>query len=90
MPTILDEEAQANPNRVFAAIAKSTDLTEGFRDVTFAELANAVNYMAHQLQAKFGRELEHDFQTLTYIGLPDLRYNILFYAAIKCGYKVRS
>lgn len=90
MPKVLDDEAQANPDRVFAAIAKSTDLTEGFRDVSFTEMANAVNYMAYQLQARFGRALEYEFQTLTYIGLPDLRYNILFYAAIKCGYKVRS
>ena len=88
MPTVLDDEAQSNPHRVFAAIARSMNLTQGFRDVTFAEMANSVNFMVLQIHAEFGEELDRPFQTLTYLGLPDLRYNIVFYAAIKCGYKV--
>ncbi len=52
-------------------------------------MTNAVNFIAHQLQAEFGVELEHQFPTLTYLGVPNVRYNIVFYAAIKRGYKVR-
>lgn len=90
LPHVLDDEAQVNPHRVFAAISRSNDLSDGFRDVYFAEMANAVNYMAHRLQTMFGSTLDREFETLTYIGSPDLRYNIVFYAAIKCGYKVMS
>ncbi len=89
MPEILDDEARENPHRVFAATAKSTDLAQGFQNVSFAEMANAVNFVAHQIQTQFGRELDDGIPTLTYIGVPDLRYNIVFYAAVKSGWKVR-
>lgn len=86
--SILDEEARSMPERVFAAVAKSTDVSDGFRDVSIATIATAVDYLAHQLRSIYGPALEQDFETLTYIGLPDLRYAIVFYAAVKCGYKV--
>ncbi|KAL9032073.1 MAG: hypothetical protein Q9214_008122, partial [Letrouitia sp. 1 TL-2023] len=63
------------------------DVSEGFQDVEFQQVARAVNYVAHRLQAVFGSKPEYEFETVTYIGLPDLRYNIIFYAAVKCGYK---
>ena len=88
LPCVLDDEAQANPQRVFAALARSNDLSQGFQDVVFQQVANAVNLVAYRLQAVFGSKPDHEFETLTYIGLPDLRYNIVFYAAVKCGYKV--
>lgn len=88
LPCVLDAEAEANPQRVFAAVARSNDVSEGFEDVTFFQVAKAVNFVAHSLQTLFGPQPDHAFETLTYIGLPDLRYSIMFYAAVKCGYKV--
>ena len=88
LPCVLDDEAQANPQRVFAALARSNDLSTGFQDVVFHQVANAVNFIAYRLQTVFGSKPDHDFETLTYIGIPDLRYSIVFYAAVKCGYKV--
>lgn len=88
LPCVLDDEAQANPQRVFAALARSNDLSQGFQDVLFQQVANAANFIAYKLHTVFGSKLDHDFETLTYIGLPDLRYSIVFYAAVKCGYKV--
>lgn len=89
LPCVLDDEAALNPERVFAIIPRSDDLSQGFNDVTFAQMANAVNYLADRLQALFGPKPEHHFETLTYIGVSDLRYNVVFYAAVKAGYKVR-
>ncbi|KAL8793203.1 MAG: hypothetical protein Q9195_004233 [Heterodermia aff. obscurata] len=88
LPKVLDEQAQSNPDKVFAAIARSDVLSDGFRDVTFSQVAQAVNSLAYVLQSTFGPTLNYDFETLTYIGVPDLRYSIVFYAAVKCGYKV--
>lgn len=88
LPCVLDDTAEAYPQRVFAAIAKTSDVSDGFQDVEFQQIANAVNHVAHRLQAVFGSKLEYKFETMTYIGPPDLRYNIVFYAAVKCGYKV--
>lgn len=90
LPCLLDDEAKTNPHKVFATLARSNDLSHGFHDVCFRQVANAVNHVAYMLQSIFGPELDRDFETLTYIGLPDLRYSIVFYAAVKCGYKVRS
>lgn len=88
--SILDEEALSMPNRAFAAIAKSADVSDGFQDVSIATIAAAVNFLACQLQSRYGAATKQDFETLTYIGVPDLRYCIVFYAAVKCGYKVIS
>ena len=88
LPCVLDDEAQANPQRVFAALARSNDLSQGFQDVNFQQVANAVNHIAFWLRDVFGPVPDREFETLTYFGLPDLRYSIVFYAAVKCGYKV--
>ncbi|KAL9596318.1 MAG: hypothetical protein Q9219_005872 [cf. Caloplaca sp. 3 TL-2023] len=86
--SILDEEARSMPDRVFAVIPEGPDTHGGFRDVLIATVAAAADYLAHQLQSTFGCTLEQEFETLTYIGVPDLRYCLIFYAAVKCGYKV--
>lgn len=88
LPCVLDDEAALNPQRVFAIVPRSDDLSQGFIDVTFAQMANAVNYLADRLQALFGPNPRYHFETLTYIGISDLRYNVVFYAAVKAGYKV--
>ena len=89
LPCILDDEAQINPERVFSIITRSNDIKHGFKEVTFRQVANAVNWVATRLQKSFGATPDYEFETLTFIGLPDLRYPIVVFAAIKCGYKVR-
>ncbi|KAM0798210.1 hypothetical protein BDR22DRAFT_823561 [Usnea florida] len=86
LPQILDELAQTTPHRLYAAISKSTDLNDGFKDVTIGEMAVAVNCMVYWLQQQF--VTTKLFETISYIGLPDLRYTIYFLAAIKCRYKI--
>lgn len=88
MPVVLDAVAANEPSRVFAAIPKSANISDGFRDVSYSEIANATNRMARWLKETFGSTPERDFETLTYIGVSDLRYSIALYAAIKCGYKL--
>ena len=88
MPCVLDEEAATCPSTTFAVIPRSSDLADGFREVSYGEVANAVNKVAHQIAALFQSPPPQEFETLTFIGIPDLRYNIVFYAAVKAGYKV--
>ena len=88
MPCVLDEEAAACPDTPFAIIPRSNDLAEGFREVFYGEVANVVNNVAHRITARFQSPPKQSFETLTFIGIPDLRYNIVFYAAVKAGYKV--
>ncbi|KAI1370978.1 acetyl-CoA synthetase-like protein [Hypoxylon crocopeplum] len=86
LPLVLDELANTNPDRLYAAIPKTADVTDGFRDITVADIARCVNFMAKWIEHRFGRS--DSFETITYIGIPDLRGPIVFQAAVKCGYKL--
>ena len=87
MPQVLQLEAERHPDRIFAVVPRSTDLNDGFREVTFPEVSRAVDSLAHAFRIEFGSPME-DFETLTYMGIPDIRYNIVFYGAVKAGFKV--
>lgn len=86
LPHVIDYYAHHEPDRVFASIFKSDGVDSGFEDITVKTVANAVNYMAWWLSknTKSGSKR----RTLAYIGPSDLRYTILFLAAIKCRWKV--
>ncbi len=86
LPNVVDELAQSSPERIYATIPLSSDVSQGFRDVTMLEVAESVNHFAFWLEESFGRS--SSFETLTYMGVPDFRYAIVFLAAVKCGYKV--
>ncbi|KAI4241070.1 MAG: hypothetical protein L6R42_011382 [Xanthoria sp. 1 TBL-2021] len=49
-------------------------------------MARAVNHMAWWLKTQIG--ISPSFETVSYLGVPDIRYAIFFLAAVKCGYKV--
>lgn len=86
VPRVLDELADTDPKRVYAAIPKSADVKDGFHDVTVADLSRCVDFMASWLDEKFGRS--ESFETITYIGLSDLRGPTTLLGSIKVGYKV--
>ncbi|KAH8665697.1 putative NRPS-like enzyme [Tricladium varicosporioides] len=89
MPTILRDEARQNPQRTFAIAAISNTVEDGFRQITFEEIARAVNYVSMWLQSLFEDDNPPpQHATIAYIGVPDLRYNIFFYGALQCRYKV--
>ena len=72
----------------FASYPRSPNLQDGFRDVNYLQLANAINACAWWIEDHIGKG--HNFETLAYIGPSDLRYAIITVAAIKTGYKVSS
>ncbi|KAL8734972.1 MAG: hypothetical protein Q9181_002995 [Wetmoreana brouardii] len=86
LPQVLDQLATTDPDRVYATVPRSPDLNDGFRNVTMSQMARAVNHMAWWLQQHTGTS--SIFETVSYLGLPDIRYAILFLAAVKCGFKV--
>ncbi|KFY84261.1 hypothetical protein V500_09457 [Pseudogymnoascus sp. VKM F-4518 (FW-2643)] len=85
-PQVLDDAAAINPDNVIGMIAKSADISAGFREVTFLQLSNAVNFTAWWIQAQIGRS--ETFETLAYMGIQDFRYLIVEIAAVKCGYQI--
>ena len=85
MVTVLENEAQSNPERTFASVAKSSNISDGFYEVTFRQMKAAVDSVVDILRSHY-HTLSHN-ETLSYLGVPDLRYNILCYAAWKCRLK---
>jgi acyl-CoA synthetase (AMP-forming)/AMP-acid ligase II len=84
--TVIDERAQHGHHRPYASIPVSSDLSDGFRDVTYRMFANAINRCALWLKEQVGTS--NDFETLVYIGSSDLRYQILCMAAVKARHLV--
>ena len=86
LPQVVDEIARSGPDRIYASFPLSVDLSKGFHDVTFRNMAQAANHLAWWLEAHFGRSTNSE--TVAYMGVPDLRTAVFFLAAVKCGYKV--
>jgi acyl-CoA synthetase (AMP-forming)/AMP-acid ligase II len=82
----VDYLATNDPGRVWATVSRTQDIEDGFRDITVTQLANAVNHVAWWLESKIG--CSTDFEVIAYLGTSDVRYAILCFAAIKCGYVV--
>lgn len=88
LPQIIDAYAIRDPERLYALVPYSTDLSQAFRRITMRGLSNAVNHVAWRIHKEIGHS--DTFETLAYMGAADIRYGIIFFAAIKCGYKVRD
>ena len=88
IPSLIDQLARDEPDNPWISVPVSSNLADGFRDISYSILANAVNRAAVWIESRCGRST--DFGTLLYIGLNDARYFIFFAAAVKTGYKVRT
>ena len=88
LPVVLDQLASDNSQRLYASIPKGKNIADGFQEITVGDVANAVHSMAYWVHDTVGRG-QH-FETLAYVGINDLRYAVFWFAAIKCGYKVRN
>ena len=85
LPQIIDAYAEHEPDRIWAAQAKSDNIEDGFNNITFKQLAHLVDVLAWFIHDKIGPS--HDFESLSYIGVADLRYCPFAWAAVKNGYQ---
>jgi acyl-coenzyme A synthetase/AMP-(fatty) acid ligase len=86
IPQLVDEIAFTDPERVFASVPKSSNLDDGYQDVSYNAFARAVNRCAWFLEKELGRS--QDQTTLFYIGPLDLRYLVIILGAVKTGHLV--
>ncbi|CAD6569068.1 MAG: hypothetical protein ASARMPRED_002384 [Alectoria sarmentosa] len=84
LPTLVDEIAVTDPGRTFASIPKSSDLVDGFMDISYRKFARAVNRCAWWLTKELGEHTEP--KPVLYLGPLDLRYLIIILAAAKAGH----
>jgi acyl-CoA synthetase (AMP-forming)/AMP-acid ligase II len=91
------------PNTLFRLAAQYPDLTyseyphnpinasDGFRKITYREVANAVHAVAWWIEENVGKPKNDDgSETMVYMGPNDLRYGILVLGSVMVGYKVSS
>lgn len=86
LPTLIDGLAVTDPDRVSFSYPKTTNISDGFQDVTIAQFAQAIDRCAWYLDAQLGRG--DDFPTLLYLGPQDIMYGVATIAAIKTGYQL--
>lgn len=87
MSHTLDHLGQHNPDGVACTIPRNlSTLEDGFRDLTFGDLAHIVNYTAWWIEKAYGRSDNHG--TIAFIGANDVRYLAIMIACNKTGYKV--
>lgn len=87
MPTVIDEKARLTPQAVWCSLPyDDSDLTKGYEDVTYVRFANAINKLSWFIHEKLGPS--DCFETIAYMGRPDIRYHVVQMAIIKTGHKV--
>lgn len=85
---IIDDDAVKEPNRPFIFIPRSMRPQDGWKPVTYKQMANAVNHVAHTIRKIVLSDIRDDnFPTIAYIGPNDVRYIIIMLACIKAKCK---
>ncbi|PNP55829.1 hypothetical protein THARTR1_04049 [Trichoderma harzianum] len=85
---IIDDDAAKDPNRPFIFIPRSNRPRDGWEPVTYGQMANAVNHVAHSIKKMAANHIQEDnFPTIAYIGPNDVRYIVIMLACIKAKCK---
>lgn len=88
LPVVIDERARDEPTRPWASIPLDDwDLTQGYEDVSYRQLARAIHQLAWFIEGSMGGR-STTFETVAYLGVPDIRYHMMEMAVCKTGYKV--
>lgn len=80
-PVLIDQRASDTPDRTFAIIPRTANISDGYREYKYSELAQAVNKISWWLDQELGKSV--NLETIAYMGSPDLRYSFLVVGALK-------
>lgn len=87
LTSIIDDLARSNPQKTFMSIPAGASVIDGQRDVSYADIAQAINRCAWWIVDTLGKGV--DFPTIaTYLYPTDFRHVILIFGSIKAGYQV--
>ncbi|KAJ5109091.1 NRPS-like enzyme [Penicillium angulare] len=85
LPNLIDQYALTKPDAIFAEYpVNPMSYDQGYRQVSYKALSNAINGIAHWLTEKLGPGDGRG--VLAYAGGNDLRYPALVLGAVKAGY----
>ncbi|CRG91279.1 Mediator of RNA polymerase II transcription subunit 12-like protein [Talaromyces islandicus] len=85
---IVDERTRslsASQDQPFCIHPVSSDLADGWRIVSFQELATAVNNLSWWIETNIGRASSRS-EPVAYLGINDIRYIVFILACMKTGY----
>lgn len=85
---ITDDIAAIDPHRLFCTQPVSSDISQGWRDISFSDMASAANRMALWLQENVASSTQQE--TLAYVGTNDIRYVAFILACMKLRHKVST
>ncbi|KAG8165775.1 hypothetical protein KVR01_004327 [Diaporthe batatas] len=86
-PNIVDSLAKEQPEEIYGLWPVATDsYDDGFRAITYGQLANIVNGLAWWIVGQLGLGAAQEGDVLTYIGLNDVRLTAMILASVKTGY----
>ncbi|KAJ5130112.1 uncharacterized protein N7515_006151 [Penicillium bovifimosum] len=85
LATTVDSRAAATPSQRFAVIPQGSETSNGFREISIKDLAQAVNAMSWWIESTIGPATSRE--TLAYMGGNDIRYFIFLLACQKTGYQ---
>ncbi|KAJ4363131.1 hypothetical protein N0V83_010251 [Neocucurbitaria cava] len=90
LPHVLFKLADKYPDLTYAEYhINPATIADGFRKVTYREMANAVHASAWWIEKNAGKpEVDDGRETMVYIGPNDVRYGILVLASVMVGYKM--
>lgn len=88
LPSLIDQIAKKTPSQVVFSIPRTSNVSDGWVDVLFEKLANAINRIAHNIVRDLGPAPEGAWPTIGYLGSNEIRYFLYLVGAIKAGYKV--
>ena len=87
MTSIIDDLAHSSPQKTFMSIPAGSSVIDGQRDVSFANMAQAINRCAWWIVDTLGKGV--NFPCIaTYMYPVDFRHVILILGSIKAGYQV--
>lgn len=91
LPHTLFSLAAKYPDLTYSEYPKNPlDISQGYRKITYREVANAVNALAWWIAENVGKPAkDNGEETVVYMGPNDLRYGILALGSVMTGYKVR-
>ena len=89
LPNTLFRLASQHPDLIYSEYPHTNRAVDGYRKITYNEVANAVHAAAWWIDEVVGKPAKDDgSETLVYMGPNDLRYAILALGSVMAGYKV--
>lgn len=84
---IIDKIALSEPRKLYCIQPVSSDISDGWREISFSLLSHSVNRMAVWIQENVA--VSNGPETLAYIGANDIRYVAFILACMRLRHTVR-